>query len=334
MQFADGAVRRLGRIGRAHDIAIFQNGALAFQHLNHDGAGDHEIHQLAEKRPRLVHGVEGFGLLAGHADALLGDDAKPGLLDQRVDRAGQIARGRVGLDDRKGAFNRHDLYFLEKRLWELRRLYRRHRGTASDQTPCAELAPAGAKKRNYNNFTNMNPLCKQRPGLVHVVRHRLRSAGCPDVGPLTAALSPMAPRAPKPLRRRPCYANSRLLPLPRRRWQRRRWRRLQPPPGAATAGTVDGMAAAGAGTVRAFSSAVRPTPMADTAAALCGDWSRPPGDRAGAWSTAAIERNPNPGAAAPGFLRRIHLREPRPPSCNFHQQGMLLLISPQPFRPP
>jgi hypothetical protein len=31
-----------------------------------------------------------------------------------VDRAGQIARGRVGLDDRKGAFNRHD-FVLAKR---------------------------------------------------------------------------------------------------------------------------------------------------------------------------------------------------------------------------
>ena len=55
-----------------------------------------------------MDGIEGFGLFAGHANALLGDDAKPGLLDQRIDRAGQIARGRVRLDNRKGAFNRHD----------------------------------------------------------------------------------------------------------------------------------------------------------------------------------------------------------------------------------
>ena len=33
-------------------------------------------------------------------------------------------------------------------------------------------------------------------------------------------------------RRRPCYANSRLLQLPRFRWVRPRWRRPPPPPGA------------------------------------------------------------------------------------------------------
>jgi hypothetical protein len=42
----------------------------------------------------------------------------------------------------------------------------------------------------------------------------------------------MAPSAPNP-RRRPCYANSRLLQLPRLRWVRPRWRRPPPPPGAA-----------------------------------------------------------------------------------------------------
>ncbi len=62
-----------------------------------------------------MDGVEGLGLCAGHLDALLRNDAQSGLLDQRVDRAGQIARGRVGLDNRKGAFNRHD-FVLAKLL--------------------------------------------------------------------------------------------------------------------------------------------------------------------------------------------------------------------------
>jgi hypothetical protein len=43
--------------------------------------------------------------------------------------------------------------------------------------------------------------------------------------------------------------------------------------------------------------------MADTAPAMCGDWSRPPGGRAGASSTAAIERETRPRRAAPGLLR-------------------------------
>jgi hypothetical protein len=61
-----------------------------------------------------VDGVEGFGLIAGHANALLSHDPKPRLLDQRVDSAGQIALGRVGFDDRECALNRHD-YVLAKR---------------------------------------------------------------------------------------------------------------------------------------------------------------------------------------------------------------------------
>ena len=55
---------RLGRIGGAHDVAVFGDGVLAFEHLDHHRPGDHEIDELAEERPRLVHGVERLGLLA------------------------------------------------------------------------------------------------------------------------------------------------------------------------------------------------------------------------------------------------------------------------------
>src|SRR5665213_3467993 len=76
-----------------------------------------------------------------------------------------------------------------------------------------------------------------------------------------------------------CYANSRLLPSQRYRWVQPHWRRLRPRPGARmVAGTVVGMAAT-AGVRRACMSAVPPTV---TAAAMCGNWCRPPGDRAGA----------------------------------------------------
>src|SRR4051812_28444427 len=78
----------------------------------------------------------------------------------------------------------------------------------------------------------------------------------------------------EPLRRRPCYANFRLLQLPRLRWVWPRWRRPPPLPGAATAGTAAGMAV-GAGAAHASSSRDQPTA---TAAALCGGWSRHRGD--------------------------------------------------------
>src|SRR2546430_7374611 len=81
----------------------------------------------------------------------------------------------------------------------------------------------------------------------------------------------MAPTAPN-LWRRPCYATSRLLQLPRHRWVRPRWRRLPLPPGAVTVGTtVDGTAA---GAVPASSSVAPPIMAPVTAAAMCGDWSR------------------------------------------------------------
>ena len=97
----------LAGIGRAHDVAVLGDGVVAFEHLHHNRAGDHEIDQFAEKRPLLVHGVEGFGLLAADAHALLRDDPQAGLLDHGIDRAGEIAGGRIRLDDRKGTLDRH-----------------------------------------------------------------------------------------------------------------------------------------------------------------------------------------------------------------------------------
>src|SRR3546814_9215648 len=61
-----------------------------------------------------------FGLLAGHADALRGDDAQAGFLQHPGDRAGQIAARRVGLDDRKGAGDRHERSSCVIVLWVAR----------------------------------------------------------------------------------------------------------------------------------------------------------------------------------------------------------------------
>lgn len=104
---ADGAGRGIGRVGGAHHVAVFGNGALAFQHLHNHGAGDHEADQVVEEGPRLVHAVEALGLGLGHLNALLGDDAQAGLLDGGVDGAGQVAAGGIRLDDGKGALDGH-----------------------------------------------------------------------------------------------------------------------------------------------------------------------------------------------------------------------------------
>jgi len=57
----------------------------------------------------------------------------------------------------------------------LRRLYRRHRRTASDQPKCP-TAKQPIDARNYHDFTKMNPVCNRRPGFIHLVRNSLRSA--------------------------------------------------------------------------------------------------------------------------------------------------------------
>src|ERR1051325_11087457 len=76
VHLADGPVRRLVGIGRPHHVAILGDRALAFQHLHHDGAGGHERAKLAEERPLAVHAVEGLGLFARDAHALLRHDAQ------------------------------------------------------------------------------------------------------------------------------------------------------------------------------------------------------------------------------------------------------------------
>src|SRR4249920_81806 len=71
VRLADGPGGSLGRVGRAHDLSIFRDRVVAFQHLNDDRPGYHEIDELAEERALAVHGVEFFRLLAGYTHALL-----------------------------------------------------------------------------------------------------------------------------------------------------------------------------------------------------------------------------------------------------------------------
>src|SRR6266852_2889862 len=54
VQFADRSLGRLGRIGRAHDVAMFEHGTFALENLNDYRTRNHEIHQLAKERTRLV----------------------------------------------------------------------------------------------------------------------------------------------------------------------------------------------------------------------------------------------------------------------------------------
>ena len=115
---ADRARLGLGWIGGAENIAVDFDGVLAFENLNHHRTGDHRFDEFAEERPGLVDGIKGFRLLAGHLHPLLRDDAQAGLLDQRVDRAGEVAARRVGLEDGEGVFDRHERRVPEVNWWD------------------------------------------------------------------------------------------------------------------------------------------------------------------------------------------------------------------------
>src|SRR5882724_3367764 len=163
---------------------------------------------------------------------------------------------------------------LQTLVGELAGLYRRSPQTASDPVTRQPIVFAlvferktGARTRrrapNYSNFTKVNPFCKRHPVPVQLGKSRLsddrtlglliRMARGVTGGDLTeGALCAVT------LRRRSCYANSRLLQLPRLRWAQPRWRRLPPRPGAA-AGITVGIMVVGVGAARASSSAVRPT---------------------------------------------------------------------------
>src|SRR5690606_40210702 len=55
---ADGAGSGVLRIGGAHQVAVLQDGVLAFKCLDHYRARGHELHQRVEERTLAVDGVE------------------------------------------------------------------------------------------------------------------------------------------------------------------------------------------------------------------------------------------------------------------------------------
>src|SRR5690606_25863541 len=111
---ADGAGRRFLRIGGAHQFAVLQHRALAFQHLDHHRAGNHELDQRGEERTLAMHGIETFGFLLREMLHLRGNDLQAGLFETRIDFADDVLCNGIGLDDRQGALQRH-LDTLRKR---------------------------------------------------------------------------------------------------------------------------------------------------------------------------------------------------------------------------
>ena len=150
------------------------------------------------------------------------------------------------------------------------------------------------------------------------------------IGERQAAAPPMALTAPNP-RRRPCYANSRLLQLLRLRWARPRWRRLPPPPGAAMAGTAVGTTAglgrapdrrwrSGLWLRRLLCAAIGPDALGSPLAA-------------GQWLLLSPDHSANgPGREGRGCLQ-VPVRGNRMFSCNFYDKPMQLTPEGKPFQP-
>ena len=90
-----------------HQFTIFQNRIFAFQHLNHDGTRNHEIHQILEERTLFVHGVELLGLTAREMRHTGSHNAQTSCLKTCVDLTNDVLGNCVGLDDGEGAFSRH-----------------------------------------------------------------------------------------------------------------------------------------------------------------------------------------------------------------------------------
>src|SRR5262245_54774391 len=81
---ADGARRRLLRVGGAHHLAMLRDRVLAFEHLHDDRTGSHVADEIAVEGTLAVHGIETLRLLLGESQHACRDDAQAGALEARV----------------------------------------------------------------------------------------------------------------------------------------------------------------------------------------------------------------------------------------------------------
>src|SRR5258707_5958099 len=110
---ANGARRRLGRVGGPDSVAPLCNGPLRLQDHRDNFAGTHEIGQLAKKWALPVHGIKSAGFVFGQTHGSNRDNSKTGLVNTRKNFALQAAANRVRLDDCKRTFESQDS-FLQK----------------------------------------------------------------------------------------------------------------------------------------------------------------------------------------------------------------------------
>ena len=108
---ADGAGGGLLRVRGAHELTVLEDGAFAFEDLDHDGAGGHEGDEILEEGTFAVNGVEALGFSLGELAHLGGDDLEAVRFKAGVDLADHVLSNGVRLDDGESALNSHFFLF-------------------------------------------------------------------------------------------------------------------------------------------------------------------------------------------------------------------------------
>src|SRR6185312_8025606 len=154
---ADGALVGLLRVGGAHDVAVLEDRALAFQRRDHHRTGDHEVHQRLEERTLTVHRVETLGLGAGQVQHAGGDDLEALLLEAGIDLADQVLGDAVGFDDGQGTFDGHERVLRTQGGW-----MPETGGRLSP--PWSPLGPGTSGDFQTANFTGWRPVEAMKSG--------------------------------------------------------------------------------------------------------------------------------------------------------------------------
>src|SRR5579859_7427030 len=113
---ADSTLGCLLRVGGAHDVAVLEDRALAFQHRDHHRTGDHELHQRFEEGALAVHGVETLRLRARQVQHAGGDDLEASLLEAGIDLTDEVLGHAVGFHDGQGAFDSHETFLRTRKV--------------------------------------------------------------------------------------------------------------------------------------------------------------------------------------------------------------------------
>ena len=92
---------------RAHQVAVLQDGVLAFQRLDHHWARDHEVNQILEERTGFVHAVELLGFQTRQVHHACSHNLQASGFKAGVNLTDHVFCHCVGLDDRESAFDCH-----------------------------------------------------------------------------------------------------------------------------------------------------------------------------------------------------------------------------------